>query len=109
MFGPVLARLKCFPMPTLAVINGHAYAGGLIFACAHDSRIMRGDKAKMCLSEAAMGGAMSNSFTRIILSVMSNQMYTSMQYGRVVKAREAYEEGVVDNLFIKPEDATKLI
>ena len=70
---------------------------------------MRAEKAKMCLSEAAMGGSMNNCFTRILLSVMSNDFYTSMQYGRVVKAKEAYDEGVVDNLFLKPEDATKLI
>ena len=42
-------------IPTMAVINGHAYAGGLILALCHDFRIMASGKSKICLSEIKMG------------------------------------------------------
>jgi enoyl-CoA hydratase len=32
--------LFCFPKPVLAAINGHAIAGGCVFACAADHRLM---------------------------------------------------------------------
>ena len=40
-----------FPVPTMTVVSGHAYAGGLILAMAHDYRTMRADYGYMCLSE----------------------------------------------------------
>ena len=39
-FCKLMARLLAFPMPTLAVFNGTAWAGGLIFGLCHDARIM---------------------------------------------------------------------
>ena len=42
-------------MPTMAVINGHAYAGGVIFSLCHDFRIMKSTKAKVCISEINLG------------------------------------------------------
>ena len=38
-------------MPTMTVVNGHAFAGGLLFSLAHDYRIMRADYGFNCLSE----------------------------------------------------------
>lgn len=39
-FQGLLERILVYPLPTVAVINGHCYAGGYIFALAHDYRIM---------------------------------------------------------------------
>lgn len=38
-------------MPTMAVINGHAFAGGLLFALTHDFRMMKHDYGFLCLAE----------------------------------------------------------
>ena len=38
-------------MPTMAIVSGHAFAGGMLLALAHDFRTMRSDKGFMCLSE----------------------------------------------------------
>ena len=52
----VWSRIATFPMPTLCIINGHAFAGGLILALCHDFRIMVEDKrAKVKLSEIDLG------------------------------------------------------
>jgi enoyl-CoA hydratase/carnithine racemase len=36
MLQHLLARILTFPLPTMAVINGHTFAGGLLWGIAHD-------------------------------------------------------------------------
>lgn len=50
-FFAFLARTMGFPVPTVAAINGHAFAGGGMFALAHDFRVMRSDRGFFCLPE----------------------------------------------------------
>ena len=53
----MVSQMITHPMPTMAVISGHAYAAGVFFALGHDIRIMKSEKAKFCLSEANIGFA----------------------------------------------------
>jgi enoyl-CoA hydratase/carnithine racemase len=46
-----LGRLMAFPVPTVAAINGHAFAAGAMLALAHDFRVMRADRGFLCLNE----------------------------------------------------------
>ena len=39
-FAQLLVRILMFPMPTICVINGQTSSAGLLFALAHDMRIM---------------------------------------------------------------------
>lgn len=54
-FGKELYRLFIrilnFPMTTFAALNGHAFAGGGIMACAFDYRYMRDDRGWLCFPE----------------------------------------------------------
>lgn len=49
LYHGLIHRVLTFPMPTVAAINGHAFAGGCMFALAHDYRVMRPDVGFMCL------------------------------------------------------------
>src|ERR1041385_9256357 len=39
----LFARLLTFPIPSVAALNGHAFAAGGMLALAHDFRVMRAD------------------------------------------------------------------
>ena len=38
------ARVLSMPIPTVAAVNGHAFAGGAMFVLAHDHVLMRSDR-----------------------------------------------------------------
>jgi hypothetical protein len=48
-------RLLTYPMPTIALLNGHTFAGGLMVAMMHDYRIMNPHKGFLCLNELVLG------------------------------------------------------
>ena len=54
-FEPFLARVLGFSVPTLAVINGHAFAGGFMLALACDYRVQNAHRGFCCLNELLLG------------------------------------------------------
>ena len=55
----VINSFLCLPIPTVALINGHAFAGGCLLALAHDYRIMRSDRGYMCMNEILLPSPLS--------------------------------------------------
>ncbi len=52
---PLFRRLLAFPCPTVAVVNGHAFAAGLMLAMHHDYRVMNPERGFACLNELDFG------------------------------------------------------
>jgi enoyl-CoA hydratase len=59
-------RLFTYPRPTVAAVNGHAFAGGLITAAACDHRIAVPDEASFGLNEVPIGIPMPAVYVRML-------------------------------------------
>jgi enoyl-CoA hydratase/carnithine racemase len=62
----MFARFLCFPVPTVAAINGHAFAGGGMMALGHDLRVMRSDRGYFCLPESDLNLVLTPGMNAIV-------------------------------------------
>jgi Delta3-Delta2-enoyl-CoA isomerase len=84
-------------MPTIALINGHAFAGGLMMAMTHDYRIMNPHKGFLCLNELEFGAslkpAMASLFrVKLSMPTFRNIVLETKRY----PALEALADGILD-------------
>ncbi|KAG8739094.1 hypothetical protein FRC11_000925 [Ceratobasidium sp. 423] len=63
---PVVSRLLGFPIPTVAALNGHTFAGGYLLALACDYRVMTSGKAWACFNEIHFGAPLPPAFAALI-------------------------------------------
>lgn len=97
---PLWRRLLTYPMPTLALVNGHAFAGGLMTAMMHDYRIMNPHKGFLCLNELDFGAPLRPpmaSIFRVKLPAMSTLRHMVLE-SRRYPALEALKEGIIDGV-----------
>lgn len=97
-------RLLTYHMPTVAWINGHAFAGGLMFAMYHDYRIFNPSRGFLCLNELDMGAPLKPPMSSIFRQKVPPATYRSL----VLEAKrfpgpQALEAGIVDGLGALPE------
>jgi Delta3-Delta2-enoyl-CoA isomerase len=95
-----LGRVMGFPLPTVAAINGHAFAAGAMLALAHDFRIMRVDRGFFCLPEVDINIPLAPGMTALIKSRFSPVVFRDLILsgvrvgGAESKAREIVDEAV---------------
>ena len=53
--GKLLGKLVAAGVPTIAMVNGHAFAAGLYLVFCHDYVVMREDRGYMCFNENQFG------------------------------------------------------
>lgn len=93
----LFARIMSFPLPTIAAMNGHAFAGGGMLSLAHDYRVMRSDRGYFCLPEVDILIPLVHGMTalikeRITGTVLRDAVLTGKRFG----AEEAVAAGFVD-------------
>lgn len=92
-------RTHSYPMPTIALINGHGFAGALMTAMMHDYRIMNPHRGYICLNEVELGVPLKAAMSSIFRQKTSPQTYrTLVLEGKRYKALEALEAGIVDGV-----------
>jgi len=93
LFGRVLV----YPLPTVAAINGHAFAAGAMLALAHDYRVMRADRGFFCLPEVDIKLPLAPGMTALIKNRLSQATFRdAILTGARIGGSDAATRGIVD-------------
>lgn len=93
----IYARLLRLPMPTVAAIQGHAFAGGALLALAHDVRLMRADRGYFCLPEVDLRMPFSGGMAALIAAKVPRAALNPLAVlGERFGGQDAVTVGLVD-------------
>ena len=95
----LLARLLALPVPTVAAIQGHAFAAGAMLTLSHDVRVMRADRGFWCLPEVDLGMPFAAGMSALIRARLTPQAaHEAMVTGRRYGGGDALAAGIVDQV-----------
>jgi enoyl-CoA hydratase/carnithine racemase len=93
----LFARVLTLGVPTVAAINGHAFAAGAMLALAHDWRVMRSDRGFFCLPEVDIQIPFTPGMAALIQAKLDvRAAHDAMTTGRRYGGEEAAAAGIVD-------------
>ncbi|XP_060075215.1 uncharacterized protein LOC132554901 [Ylistrum balloti] len=107
-------RILHFPLPTVAALNGHAFAGGAFLAIAHDYLVMNSKKGWFSMNETRVGMRIPPATLEVLSVKMKNKQAVreAVLFARSIPASEAKSLGLIDEvgeLSTLIETAKKLI
>jgi len=108
-FHGVFLRLACLQRPTIAVVNGHAVAGGAVLVVACDSRIGvesiagSGDAPRIGFNEVMLGLPFPLAAAAIIEHALGSGAAELMLTGRLLEPAEALQRGLLHTV-VAPGD-----
>jgi enoyl-CoA hydratase/carnithine racemase len=93
----LFGRLLASPVPSVAAINGHAFAAGAMLALAQDFRVMRTDRGFFCLPEVDINIPLAPGMTALIQAKLSAKVVVeTVLTGVRLGGPQALERGIVD-------------
>ncbi|KII89779.1 hypothetical protein PLICRDRAFT_138074 [Plicaturopsis crispa FD-325 SS-3] len=101
--NPLFARLLTFPLPTIAAINGHCFAGGLMLSLTCDYRVMTDGtrrNAWLTMNEIHFGATWPRSFAAILRAKFPDQALVRKiaLEGYRFTPKEGLEAGLLDHI-----------
>ncbi|KAI0077891.1 ClpP/crotonase [Panus rudis PR-1116 ss-1] len=101
VFNPFVRRLLSFPLLTIAAINGHCFAGGMMLALLCDYRVMTDGSQRnawMCMNEIHLGLGYPHSFASLIRAKFPDVRVHRkiILEGHRFTASEALQAGLID-------------
>jgi enoyl-CoA hydratase len=92
-------RLFTYPRPTVAAVNGHAFAGGLITAAVCDHRIAVPEGARFGLNEVPIGIPMPAVYVRMLAYAWGEPVAARTSLlGEIFTPAQAHAMGMVHEL-----------
>ncbi len=92
--------LLSFPKPTIAMVNGHAIAGGLVMALACDYRLGVDGDYRIGLNEVAIGASYPKAAFEIVRLRLTHARASELLLGAALyPINQAVRLGVVEELF----------
>jgi len=105
----VWKRFLTFPMPTVALMNGHAFAGGLMLATAHDYRLAPSPKGFLCVNELIFGAPLKPPMAALFRTKYSAATFRTMVLeAHRFDAKSALAAGIVDSIASDESQGGKL-
>jgi len=99
-FNDITFDLFTMPFPTICAVEGHAIAGGTIFALCCDYRFGADNEKKLGLNEIKLGVPVPYLPDLLLRQLVGDRAATRMlYYGNFVSMSEAKEIQLVDRLF----------
>jgi Delta3-Delta2-enoyl-CoA isomerase len=93
----LLARMLEIGVPSVAALQGHTFAGGAMFALAHDRRVMRADRGYFCLPEVDISIPFTLGMSALIAARLPQPaLHEAMTTGRRYGGAEAAAAGIVE-------------
>ncbi|OWF55133.1 enoyl-CoA delta isomerase 2, peroxisomal-like [Mizuhopecten yessoensis] len=91
-------RIRHFSLPTVAAINGHAFAGGAFLAKSHDYCVMNSKRGWISWNEIHKKMSMPRSGFEILRLKIDRMdaMREAVLFGKMIPATRAKELGIVD-------------
>jgi enoyl-CoA hydratase/carnithine racemase len=93
----LVARVLVSDVPTVGALNGHCYAGALLFALAFDERYARTERGFHCLPEAAIKVPFTAGLAAIVMARLAPQVaHRAMVLATRFDAESALAAGILD-------------
>lgn len=95
---PLYRRFLTYPRPTVALLNGHAFAGGAMLAMHHDYRVFTGSgRGYLCVNELDFGAPLPPPLSAIFRLKVAPHVYRELVLeAKRFDAKAALHAGLVD-------------
>lgn len=103
-YYPMMRVMLEFPWPTVAWVNGHAFAAGFMISACHDYIVMNGEKGYLCMNELEFGAPLLPP----MMSIFRVRYGTQLAHKIALTAhrftgKEALSDGLITALGALPE------
>lgn len=103
-FTATLRQLFEYPRPVVAALNGHAIAGGCIFACACDRRLVADGSARIGVPELRVGVPFPALALEVLRYAVPAPVVQELVWvGETFPVRESLRRGLVDEVVPESE------